>query len=59
LRQIPITTGGAVLRAPQIQMLPWLFYPVLFPMSKHPTVKNLEGIRSEFASTIDTFRLKM
>lgn len=54
--QIPVTTGNA--GAPQIQMLPWLFYPLFLPMSKHPTVKNLEAIRSEFAGTIDTIGIK-
>ncbi len=55
--EIPITTGAAG-GAPQIQILHWLFYPVFLPMSKHPVVKNLEGIRSEFASTIDTIGIK-
>jgi len=50
--QIPVSTGNMGGQA-QIQMLPWLFYPVLMPVTKHPVVKNLEGIRSEFASTID------
>lgn len=55
--QIPITTGNMGGR-PQIQLLPWLFYPVFMPLSKHPIVKNLDGIRSEFASTIDTLAIK-
>lgn len=55
--EIPITTGGTG-GNPQIQMLHWLFYPLFLPMSKHPAVKNLEGIRSEFASTIDTIGIK-
>jgi ABC-2 type transport system permease protein len=55
--QIPVTTGDAG-GQPQIQMVPWLFYPILMPLSKHPVVKNLDGIRSEFASTIDTIGIK-
>ena len=55
--QIPVTTGDAG-GQPQIQMVPWLFYPILMPLSKHPVVKNLDGIRSEFASTIDTISIK-
>jgi len=55
--QIPIATG-AVAGQPQIQMVPWLFYPLLMPLSKNPIVKNLEGIRSEFISTIDTLAIK-
>jgi ABC-2 type transport system permease protein len=55
--QIPVNTG-TVAGEPQMQMVPWLFYPVFMPLSKHPVVKNLEGIRSEFASTMDTLAVK-
>lgn len=55
--QIPVTTGNVAGQA-QIQMLRWLFYPVFIPLSKNPVVKNLDGIRSEFASTIDTLGTK-
>lgn len=51
--QIPLTVGNVGGQA-QIQLVPWLFYPVFIPSSAHPLVKNLDGIRSEFASTIDT-----
>ena len=51
--QIPINVGNVGGQA-QIQMLPWLFYPILMPVSKNPLVKNLDGIRSEFISSIDT-----
>ncbi len=50
--QIPISTGS-VGGQPQIQMVPWLFYPVFMPLAKHPIVKNLDGVRGEFVSTID------
>ena len=55
--QIPIAAGNVGSQA-DIQMVPWLFYPVFVPTAKHPLVKNLEGIRSEFASTIDTLAIK-
>ena len=55
--QIPLSTGNVGGQA-QIKMVPWLFYPVFMPTSKHPIVKNLDGIRSEFASTIDTLAVK-
>src|SRR5690606_11832395 len=55
--QIPLNVGNTGGQA-QIQLVPWLFYPVFIPMSKHPLVKNLDGIRSEFASTIDTIPVK-
>ncbi|RYY32626.1 MAG: gliding motility-associated ABC transporter substrate-binding protein GldG, partial [Sphingobacteriaceae bacterium] len=51
--QIPIAAGSVGGQA-QIQLAPWLFYPVYIPTSKHPVVKNLEGINSQFANTIDT-----
>jgi ABC-2 type transport system permease protein len=55
--QIPVSTGNMGGQA-QLQMVPWLFYPVFIPQSKHPIVKNLEGIHSEFASTIDVLDIK-
>ena len=51
--QIPLNVGNMGNQG-QIQLVPWLFFPVFMPLSTHPLVKNLEGIRSEFASTIDT-----
>lgn len=55
--QIPINTGNIGGQA-QMQLVPWLFYPIFLSQSKHPLVKNLDGIRSEFASTIDTLAVK-
>jgi ABC-2 type transport system permease protein len=54
---IPIMTGN-IGGQPQTQMLPWLFYPIFIPTSAHPVVKNLDGIRSEFVSSIDTIAVK-
>jgi len=55
--KIPVTTGSMGGQR-QIQMVQWLFYPVFIPTSKNPIVKNLDGIRSEFVSTIDTLAIK-
>ena len=55
--QIPVTTGNIGGQG-QMQMLPWLFYPVMVPLSKHPLVKNLDGISTQFVSTIDTLDVK-
>jgi len=55
--QIPISTGNIGGQA-QIQMVPWLYYPIFMPTSKNPIVKNLDGIRGEFVSTIDTLGIK-
>jgi ABC-2 type transport system permease protein len=50
---IPVITGN-VGAQPQQELFPWLFYPIFIPNSSHPVAKNLDGVRSEFASTIDT-----
>lgn len=54
---IPLSTGNVGGQA-QIQMVPWLYYPIFVPLAKHPIVKNLDGILSEFASTMDTLGIK-
>lgn len=51
--QIPVSVGEVGGQA-QIQLVPWLFYPIIMPISSHPLVKNLEGIKTEFINTIDT-----
>ena len=38
----------------QIDMAPWLYYPVLIPDTSNSLVKNIDGIRSQFTSTVDT-----
>jgi ABC-2 type transport system permease protein len=55
--QIPVATGNVGGQA-QIQMVPWLYYPIFMPLSKNPIVKNLDGIKGEFVSTIDTLAIK-
>lgn len=50
---IPVITGN-VGAQPQQELFPWLFYPIFIPNTTHPVAKNLDGVRSEFASTIDT-----
>jgi ABC-2 type transport system permease protein len=36
------------------KFVPWIFFPVLVPTSSHPIVRNLNAIKSEFISSIDT-----
>lgn len=55
--QIPVSVGNIGGQS-QIQMLPWLLYPIFVPVSKHPLIRNLDGVRSEFASTVDTIAVK-
>lgn len=39
---------------PRFEMSPWLFFPLFTPGPNHPITRNLELIKSEFVSTIDT-----
>ncbi len=50
---IPITTG-MIGNQPQMKFYPWFYFPIFFPESKHPIVNNLNGIKGEFASSMDT-----
>lgn len=53
--EIPLSMGG---QGEQIQMAPWVFYPLLMPDTANSIVKNIDGVRSEFASTVDTIGVK-
>jgi len=55
LQSVPIPmvigySGGK----PQQKLIPWYYFPLVFPESKNPIVNNLNAIRFQFASTIDT-----
>ncbi|MGV3761405.1 gliding motility-associated ABC transporter substrate-binding protein GldG [Parapedobacter sp.] len=50
--KIPLTVGGTTNQA--IELVSWPFYPVFVPNDNQPIVRNLDGIRSEFAGTLDT-----
>ncbi len=39
---------------PRFAPTPWLYFPLLSSLNNHPINKNLNMIRSEFSSTIDT-----
>ena len=53
--QFPVVAGN-VGNQPQIQMIPWPFFPVLTNFSKHPSVRNLDAILGRFISEIDTVK---
>ncbi|WP_231462968.1 gliding motility-associated ABC transporter substrate-binding protein GldG [Pedobacter sp. Leaf132] len=55
--EIPVSTG-VVGGQPQIQLVPWLYYPILLPDTAASLVKNLDGIKAEFPSTVDTIGAK-
>jgi gliding-associated putative ABC transporter substrate-binding component GldG len=42
--------------AAQFQEFNWKFAPQVYPISKHPIVKNLGGIKFDFANPIDTLK---
>ena len=50
---IPFATGTPGQQA-QIDVAPWIYYPIFSPDSATNLVKNIDGIRSQFASTVDT-----
>lgn len=39
---------------PRFQLKPWFFSPLVMPSEQHPIVKNLDLIKFDFASSIDT-----
>lgn len=54
---IPITTGSME-GEPQMDFLNWYYFPVLTPVSSHPIVNNLNMVRTEFVSPIDTLTVE-
>lgn len=53
--EFPVVTGN-IGNQPQIQMIPWPFFPVLSNFSKHPSVRNLDAILGRFVSELDTVK---
>ncbi|MBN8695996.1 MAG: gliding motility-associated ABC transporter substrate-binding protein GldG [Bacteroidetes bacterium] len=43
---------------PRFELMPWIFSPLLNPTLDHPIAKNLDIIKTDFASTIDTIEQK-
>ncbi len=50
---LAVTTGEMAGR-PQINLLPWYFFPLASPAVSHPVVNNLNLLRTEFVSSLDT-----
>ncbi|MEI6347695.1 MAG: gliding motility-associated ABC transporter substrate-binding protein GldG [Bacteroidota bacterium] len=50
---IPIMTGKMG-NQPQMQLIPWFYFPIITPVSENPIVKNLNSLKTEFISSIDT-----
>lgn len=50
--QIGLVTGQG--NNMQSALLPWYYFPLLSPASQHPIVKNLEAVKSDFTSSLET-----
>ncbi|TCD11105.1 gliding motility-associated ABC transporter substrate-binding protein GldG [Pedobacter frigidisoli] len=55
--EIPVSTG-VVGGQNQMELVPWMYYPILLPDTVHSVVKKLDGVKSEFPSTVDTIGAK-
>ena len=49
---VPIITGQAGGR-PNFEFFPWYYFPLLKAASDHPIVRNMNGIRADFISSVD------
>lgn len=50
--------SGYVGDKPQWSLMPWVYFPLAIPNSSHPIVKNLNAVKFEFATTLDTIAVK-
>jgi len=58
LSALPIRiVTGVIGDQPQINFLPWYFFPVITPTTNHPIVNNLNAIKTEFISSLDTVQV--
>ena len=51
----PVVVGNSG-DQPQIQLLPWPFYPVVNAFSEHVIVRNIDALITKFVSSIDTVK---
>lgn len=54
---IPVKTGNLG-NQPQLSFMPWYFFPVIMPTINDPIVNNLNALKLEFVSSIDTVGAK-
>lgn len=50
--QIGLVTGQG--NNVQSALLPWYFFPLLHPASQNPIVRNIEAVKSDFTSSLET-----
>ncbi|WP_375447738.1 gliding motility-associated ABC transporter substrate-binding protein GldG [uncultured Fibrella sp.] len=54
---IPLNVG-TLGDKPNVQLVPWRFYPVLNSFGDSPITRNMDAVSSRFLSTMDTVRTK-
>lgn len=54
---VPIVTG-MVGNQPRYQFFPWPYFPLLHPPDYHPISKNLDAIKTNYISSIDTVGMR-
>jgi gliding-associated putative ABC transporter substrate-binding component GldG len=47
---------GSVGGQPQIELLPWPYFPLLYSQSNHPISKNLDAVVMQFPNSVDTVK---
>lgn len=56
---VPIVmVTGKIGNQPRFSLVPWMFFPLLNPATRHPIVNNLNAVRTQFVSSIDTIPVK-
>jgi len=53
--KIPLNVG-VMGNQPQIQLMPWTFYPLVNSFNQHPIVRNMDAVYTKFVGTIDTVK---
>lgn len=55
LRALPIpVVTGYIGNQPKQELFPWYYFPLIVPSIKHPIVNNLDALKTEFVSNMDT-----
>lgn len=49
-------TVGMIGNKPQIELLQWPYFPLLYPIADHPIVKNMDAVLMQFPQSIDTVK---
>lgn len=50
---IPVNTSAPNTQ-PQFKPFPWVFFPMIVPTTEHPITRNVNMIKTQFVSSIDT-----